>query len=131
MELSVNLVIPKEKEERVRILKSIIFAVQARSLRNLRTKICGGRYDVSAPALTVRVEVVMPKETILLLDTEPNIQWTLKTFLEGEKYLVQTVSSIEGALKSFKESKISALITEYWIDDSSTLETIRVFKRFS
>jgi DNA-binding NtrC family response regulator len=71
----------------------------------------------------------MPKETILLLDTEPNIQWTLKTFLESEKYVVQTVNSIEGALKSFKESKISALITEYWIDDSSTLETIRVFKR--
>jgi DNA-binding NtrC family response regulator len=71
----------------------------------------------------------MPKETILLLDREPNIQWTLKTFLEGEKYVVQTVNSIEGALKSFKESKISALITEYWIDDSSTLETIRVFKR--
>jgi DNA-binding NtrC family response regulator len=71
----------------------------------------------------------MPKETILLLDTEPNIQWTLKTFLEGEKYVVQTVNSIEGALKSFKESKISALITEYWIDNSPTLETIRVFKR--
>jgi DNA-binding NtrC family response regulator len=71
----------------------------------------------------------MPKETILLLDTEPNIQWTLKTFLEGEKYVVQAVNSIEGALKSFKESKISALITEYWIDNSSTLETIRVFKR--
>ena len=71
----------------------------------------------------------MPKETILLLDTEPNIQWALKTFLEGEKYVVQTVNSIEGALKSFKESKISALITEYWIDGSSTLETIRVFKR--
>jgi two-component system NtrC family response regulator len=71
----------------------------------------------------------MPKETVLLLDAEPNIQWTLKTFLEGEKYVVRTVDSIEGALKCFQESKISALITEYWIDNSPTLETIRVFKR--
>lgn len=71
----------------------------------------------------------MPKETILLLDREPNIQWTLKTFLEGEKYVVHTVDSIDGALKCFKDSKVSALITEYWIDSSCTLETIRVFKR--
>jgi DNA-binding NtrC family response regulator len=71
----------------------------------------------------------MPKETILLLDQQPNIQWTLKTFLESEKYIVQCANSIEEALNSFRESKISALITEYWIDDSSTLETIRVFKR--
>src|SRR4030067_2883539 len=73
--------------------------------------------------------MLMPKETILLLDREPNIQWTLRTCLEGEKYVVHTVDSIDGALKCFKDSKVSALITEYWIDSSCTVETIRVFKR--
>ncbi len=71
----------------------------------------------------------MPKETILILDKESHIQWTLKTFLEGEQYIVLSVNSIDRALRNFSESKVSGLITEYWVDHSRTLETIREFKK--
>ena len=68
-------------------------------------------------------------ETILILDKEPHIQWTLKTFLESEKYVVTAANTLNGALRNFSEFKVSGLITEYWINDSCTLETIKELKR--
>ena len=71
----------------------------------------------------------MPKETIVILDPELNTQWSLKTFLENEDYNVVPVNTIEKARKKFSEFEVSGLITEYWIDHSSTLETVRGFKK--
>jgi len=71
----------------------------------------------------------MRKATILILDPEAHNQWVLKTILESEGYHVITVSTLEGALKSISKSKLSGLITEYWISHSSTLEAIREFKK--
>ena len=71
----------------------------------------------------------MPKETIVILDPELNTQWPLKTFLENEDYNVVPVNTIEKARKKFSEFEVSGLITEYWIDHSSTLETVRGFKK--
>jgi len=71
----------------------------------------------------------MTKKTILILDKESHIQWTLKTFLEGEQYIVISVNTIDRALRNFSEFKVSGLITEYWIDHSRTLETIQEFKK--
>jgi DNA-binding NtrC family response regulator len=71
----------------------------------------------------------MPKETILILDQESHIQWTLKTFLESEQYIVISVNTIERALRNFSAFNVSGLITEYWIDHSRTLKTIREFKK--
>lgn len=68
-------------------------------------------------------------ETILILDNDPHIQWTLKTFLENENYTVIAVNAISDALQNFSEFKVSGLITEYWINDSCTLETIKELKR--
>jgi DNA-binding response OmpR family regulator len=70
-------------------------------------------------------------ETILILDEEHHIQWTLKTFLESEKYVVIAVNTIKGTLRNLPELRVSGLITEYWINHSSTLETIRELKRIS
>jgi DNA-binding NtrC family response regulator len=71
----------------------------------------------------------MPKETIIILDEELHTQWTLKALLESEEYHVIPVDTIEKALKNFSEYEVSGLITEYWINHSSTLETIRGFKK--
>ncbi len=71
----------------------------------------------------------MSKDTIVILDPEMNTQWPLKTFLENEEYYVVPVNTIERALKKFSEFEVSGLITEYWINRSSTLETIRGFKK--
>jgi DNA-binding response OmpR family regulator len=71
----------------------------------------------------------MPRETIVILDPETNTQWPLKTFLENEEYNVIPVNSIEKALKKFSEFEVSGLITEYWINHSSTLEAIRGLKK--
>ena len=73
--------------------------------------------------------IPMTKKTILILDKESHIQWTLKTFLEGEQYIVISVNTIDRALRNFSEFKVSGLITEYWIDHSRTLETIQEFKK--
>ncbi len=71
----------------------------------------------------------MSKDTIVILDPEMNTQWPLKTLLENEEYYVVPVNTIERALKKFSEFEVSGLITEYWINHSSTLETIRGFKK--
>jgi len=71
----------------------------------------------------------MSKETILILDKEFHTQWTLKTILESEKYIVLAVDSIERALQNFQEFEVSGLITEYQIDHANTPEIIRELKK--
>jgi DNA-binding response OmpR family regulator len=71
----------------------------------------------------------MSRETIVILDPELNTQWPLKTFLENENYNALPVNTIEEARKKFSEFEVSGLITEYWINHSSTLETVRGFKK--
>ena len=71
----------------------------------------------------------MSKETILILDKEFHTQWTLKTILESEKYIVLAVDTIERALQNFQEFEVSGLITEYRIDHSNTPEIIRELKK--
>ena len=71
----------------------------------------------------------MAKETILILDKESHTQWTLKTILESEKYIVLAVDTIERALQNFQEFEVSSLITEYRIDNAHTSEIIRELKK--
>jgi len=71
----------------------------------------------------------MSKETILILDKEFHTQWTLKTILESEKYIVLAVDTIERALQNFQEFEVSSLITEYRIDHSHAPEIIRELKK--
>ncbi len=71
----------------------------------------------------------MARETILILDKEFHTQWTLKAFLETEKYIVLAVDTIERALQCFREFEVSGLITEYWIDHSNPVEIIRGLKK--
>ncbi len=71
----------------------------------------------------------MSKETILILDKEFHTQWTLKTLLETEKYIVLAVDSIERALQNFREFEVSGLITEYRIGYAPTPEIIRELKK--
>jgi DNA-binding response OmpR family regulator len=71
----------------------------------------------------------MPKETVLILDKENHTLWTLKTLLETEKYIAIAVNTIDRALKNFSEFEVSAFITEYRIDHSNTIETIRELKK--
>jgi len=71
----------------------------------------------------------MSKETILILDKESHTQWTLKTILESEKYIVLPVDTIERALQNFQEFEVSGLITEYRIDHTHAFEIIRELKK--
>jgi DNA-binding NtrC family response regulator len=71
----------------------------------------------------------MSKETILILDKEFHTQWTLRTILESEKYIVLAVDTIERALQNFQEFEVSGLITEYRIDHTYTPEIIRKLKK--
>jgi response regulator RpfG family c-di-GMP phosphodiesterase len=71
----------------------------------------------------------MSKETILILDKEFHNQWTLKTILESEKYIVLAVDTIERAIQNFQEFEVSSLITEYRIGHSHTPEVIRELKK--
>ena len=71
----------------------------------------------------------MSKETILVLDKEFHTQFTLKTVLEGEKYIVLAVDSIKRAFQNFQEFEVSSLITEYRIDHSETSEMVRELKK--
>jgi len=71
----------------------------------------------------------MSRDTILILDKDSYTQWTLKTFLESEKYITLAVDSVERALQSFKEFEVSGVITEYRIDHTTMPKVIRELKR--
>lgn len=71
----------------------------------------------------------MSRETILILDGEFHTQWTLKTLLESEKYIVLAVETIERALQNFKEFEVSGLITEYRVGHILTYGIIRELKK--
>jgi len=71
----------------------------------------------------------MPKETILILDKDFHTQWTLRTILESEKYIVLAVDTIDRALMNFQEFEVSGLITEDRIDHTNVPEIIRELKR--
>jgi DNA-binding NtrC family response regulator len=70
----------------------------------------------------------MTNEIILIVDPEAHTQWTLKTLLEGEGYSVISTDTIESARKKILNSELSGLITEYWVDHSSSIGIIREFK---
>ncbi len=71
----------------------------------------------------------MSKERILILDEEANTQWTLKELLEDEDFSVIPVHSINQALERYRERDFGALITEYRVNQSTTLEVIREVKK--
>jgi len=71
----------------------------------------------------------MEKELVLVLDEEAHIQWTLKTFLVNEKYNVIPVSTTRLAVQYFSELEVAGLITEYWVQGSCVLETVRELKK--
>ncbi len=71
----------------------------------------------------------MPKETILILDKDFHTQWTLRTILESERYIVLAVDTIQRALMNFQEFEVSGLITEDRIDHTNVPEIIRELKR--
>jgi len=70
----------------------------------------------------------MPKETVLILDTESHTRWVLKALLENENYLVIAVETMERALQNFSEFEVSGLITEHRINQASTLDMVRELK---
>jgi len=71
----------------------------------------------------------MPKETILILDKDFHTQWTLRTILENERYIVLAVDTIERALSNFQEFEVSGLVTEDRIDRTNVPEIIRELKK--
>jgi len=68
------------------------------------------------------------RETILILDKDSHTRWILKALLENEKYFVISVDTIGRAMENLSD-KVSGFITEYLIDQSNTLETIRELKK--
>jgi len=71
----------------------------------------------------------MSKETILILDKDFYTQWTLRTILESERYIVLAVDTVERALTNFQEFEVSGLITEDRIDHTNVSEIIRELKK--
>jgi DNA-binding NtrC family response regulator len=71
----------------------------------------------------------MSKETILILDDERYVQWTLKKLLEAEEYTILSSDSIGTVTPIFSEHEVACLITEYWINHFCTLELVRGLKK--
>ena len=69
------------------------------------------------------------KETILILDQEPHLLQTMKVLLENEKYIAIAVNNINRAIQNFKEFEISGFITEYWVNNSCTVDHILDLKK--
>lgn len=71
----------------------------------------------------------MSKTTILILDDERYVQWTLKNLLEGEAYTILSSDSIGAVMPIFLEREVACLITEYWVGHFSTLELVLGLKK--
>jgi DNA-binding response OmpR family regulator len=74
-------------------------------------------------------KLISPK--ILILEEDLNLQWILKTFLESKGFSIIVLDKAEQVLEIVSKVKISIFITEYWINQSSTLETIKRLKQTS
>ncbi len=86
-------------------------------------------YKSGSTKLQQIIILLMPKETILILDKDFHTQWTLRTILESERYIVLAVDTIQRALMNFQEFEVSGLITEDRIDHTNVPEIIRELKR--
>jgi DNA-binding NtrC family response regulator len=73
--------------------------------------------------------MIMPKETILILDNEPHIQWALNALFENEGYSIAAANTIEQALNHLSNLEVAGLVTEYQIDHLCTRETILALKK--
>ncbi len=71
----------------------------------------------------------MSKETIVVLDNERHVRWTLRNLLEGEGYTVLPSDSVGSVMPFFSEREVACLITEYWIDPVCALELVSGLKK--
>src|SRR5512143_3439349 len=90
-------------------------------VRNLLSTLNGARSEKEVLPMT--------KETMLILDKDFHTQWTLRTILESERYIVLAVDSVERALTNFQEFEVSGLITEDQINHNNVTEIIRELKK--
>jgi DNA-binding response OmpR family regulator len=67
--------------------------------------------------------------TVLILDNETPVSWALKFMLGMENYQVYTASTLEEASVISNDPTLSALITEYRLDHSHTVEMIKTLKK--
>jgi DNA-binding NtrC family response regulator len=66
---------------------------------------------------------------IFILEEDLHLQWIMKTYLESKGFSIIVSDKVEKVLEIASKGKISIFITEYWINHSNTLETIRKLKK--
>ncbi|MEW6184533.1 MAG: response regulator [Thermodesulfobacteriota bacterium] len=68
--------------------------------------------------------------TILILEEDLQLQWILKTFLEGKGFSIITLDALEEVQAVISKQRVPVIITtEQWLKNSHLLETIRQIKR--
>ena len=67
-------------------------------------------------------------KTVLILDDEAPVSWTLKSILGMENYHVFTASTLEEAGPFLHDEALSAVITEYRLARDYTVELIKKLK---
>jgi DNA-binding response OmpR family regulator len=73
----------------------------------------------------------MTPRKILILEEDLHLQWIMKTYLESKGFSIIVSDKVERILEIVSKFKISIFITEYWINQSNTLETIKKIKEIS
>jgi DNA-binding NtrC family response regulator len=68
---------------------------------------------------------------ILILEEDLHLQWIMKTYLESKGFFIIVSDKVEDIIEIASKVNISIFITEYWINHSNTLETIRKLKEIS
>jgi DNA-binding NtrC family response regulator len=71
----------------------------------------------------------MFQETILIFEEDLQLRWILKTYLENKGFTIIAFDTIEQVLEAISKEKVSVFITEYWVNYSATLETIKKFRK--
>ena len=72
----------------------------------------------------------MDQETILILEEDLQLQWIMKTYLENKGFTIIAHDTIEKVRESISKENVSVFITtEYWINHTYIMETIRQLKK--
>jgi DNA-binding NtrC family response regulator len=71
----------------------------------------------------------MIQESILILEEDLQLQWILKTYLENKGFSIIAYDTIEKVREAIFKEKVSVFITtEYWVNNSHLIETIKQLK---
>ena len=73
-------------------------------------------------------EVVEEKDTILVVDAEPNVRSVIRTILERDGYHILDFADVQSALISIRKTRPALILTNVYLPGITGHEAMKLFK---